>query len=53
LKAIAFRAFERDLGRMLMRSNGAALHLAGTLRLNTWQGRSEAQLVIEDGAVAS
>jgi len=53
LKAIAFRAFERDLGRMLMRSNGAALHLAGTLRLNTWQGRGEAQLVIEDGAVAS
>jgi single-stranded-DNA-specific exonuclease len=50
LKAIAFRAFETELGRALMRSSGAALHLAGALRLNAWQGREEAQLVIEDAA---
>ncbi len=52
LKAIAFRAFESDVGRALMRSSGAVMHLAGCLRLDRWQGREEVQLVIEDAAAA-
>lgn len=50
IKAIAFRAAETDLGRVLLASRGAVLHLAGHLRRDTWQGRNETQLVIEDAA---
>lgn len=48
LKAIAFKAVDSDLGIMLLNSQGAAIHVAGTLRLDTWQGRNEAQLIIDD-----
>ncbi len=48
LKAIAFKAADSDLGVMLLNSQGAALHVAGTLRLDSWQGRNEAQLIIDD-----
>lgn len=50
LKAIAFRSLATELGRVLLTPGGPALHLAGHLRLNRWQGREEVQLVIEDGA---
>ena len=50
IKAIAFRAAENELGRALLSNRGAVLHLAGHLRRDTWQGRSESQLVIEDAA---
>jgi single-stranded-DNA-specific exonuclease len=53
LKAIAFRALGEELGRALMaRDRAGALHLAGRLKLDTWQGREEAQLQIEDAAPA-
>lgn len=50
LKAIAFRCVDSDLGVALLQSQGQALHVAGTLRLDTWQGRNEAQLIIDDAA---
>lgn len=50
LKAIAFRCVDSDLGVALLQSQGQALHVAGTLRLDSWQGRNEAQLVIDDAA---
>ncbi len=52
LPAIAFRAFDSDLGRLLLHSSGAALHVAGALRRNDWQGRAGVQLVIDDAALA-
>ncbi len=50
LKGIAFRAFESELGRALLDHRGRTLHLAGHLRHDTWQGRNEVQLQIEDAA---
>ncbi|MGE0119710.1 MAG: single-stranded-DNA-specific exonuclease RecJ [Dongiaceae bacterium] len=53
LKAIAFRSAGDPLGQALLRGGGAPLHLAGTLRVDSWQDRSEVQLIIEDGAAAA
>ncbi|WP_207479043.1 single-stranded-DNA-specific exonuclease RecJ [Arenibaculum pallidiluteum] len=52
LKAIAFRALETDLGRLLLKSAGAPLHLAGYLRPDRWNGADGVQLTIEDAAPA-
>ena len=50
IKAIAFRATETALGPALLQSGGMALHLAGHLRTDSWQGREDVQLVIDDAA---
>jgi single-stranded-DNA-specific exonuclease len=50
LKAIAFRCVGQPLGSALLNSRGAALHLAGHLRIDRWQGRESVQLIIEDAA---
>ncbi|MDX1581050.1 MAG: DHHA1 domain-containing protein, partial [Alphaproteobacteria bacterium] len=54
LKAIAFRALEEPLGRLLLTAgrDKKTLHIAGTLRADRWMGREEAQLFIEDAAPA-
>ena len=52
LKAIAFNCADSDLGHLLLTAAGRRLHLAGTIRADTWQGRTEAQLVIDDAAPA-
>jgi len=52
LKAIAFRSATDPLGRALLGGGGAPLHLAGTLRLDSWQDREGVQFVIEDGTPA-
>ena len=52
LKAIAFRALDSELGQVLMQSGGRALHVAGHLRADTWQGRNGVQLMLEDAAFA-
>jgi single-stranded-DNA-specific exonuclease len=51
LKAMAFRAADSDLGMALLQNAGASMHLAGTLRAETWQGQTSVQLTIEDGAL--
>ena len=53
LKAIAFRSLENELGRALLQRSGPALHLAGHLRADRWQGRNDVQLLIDDAAIAS
>ncbi len=53
LKAIAFRSVADPLGQALLRGGGAPLHLAGTLRLDSWQGRESVQLIVDDGAPAA
>ncbi len=52
LKGIAFRCAETPLGRALLEKGGVALHLAGHLRADNWQGRENVQLFIEDAAPA-
>lgn len=53
LKAIAFRAVNTPLGDALLNAGGVTLHVAGHLRLDTWQGRNGVQLLIDDAAVSS
>lgn len=52
LKGIAFRAMDSDLGPALLNHGGQALHIAGQLRADDWQGREDVQLFIEDAALA-
>lgn len=53
LDAIAFRAFETELGPKLETNIGSRFHLAGKLDLNHWQGRTTAQLRLDDAASTS
>jgi len=53
LKAIAFRSLANGLGSALLQAKGSAMHVAGKLRLDTWNGRRQAQLHVEDAAPAS
>jgi single-stranded-DNA-specific exonuclease len=52
LNAIAFRAAGNKLGAALLAGGGAPLHVAGTIRLNRWNGLETVQLRIEDAAMA-
>ncbi len=51
LKAILFRAGETPLAAALL-ARPAALHVAGHLRINRWQGQESAQFTIIDAAHA-
>jgi single-stranded-DNA-specific exonuclease len=53
LKAIAFNCADSELGYALLNTQGRRIHLAGSLREDNWQGRTDVQLVIEDGAWAA
>ncbi|MDG2241978.1 MAG: single-stranded-DNA-specific exonuclease RecJ [Rhodospirillaceae bacterium] len=53
LKAIAFNSADSELGYALLNTQGRPIHLAGCLREDNWQGRSDVQLVIDDGAWAA
>lgn len=52
LKAIAFRAADKPLGRALLQAGGLPLHVAGKLRADNWMGRDEVQLLVDDAAPA-
>jgi single-stranded-DNA-specific exonuclease len=52
VRAIAFRAADQPLGRALIQAAGAPLHLAGTLKLDWWEGRPRVNFHIEDAATA-
>jgi len=52
LEAIAFGAFDTELGPALASRSGARFHLAGRLELNHWNGRVTPQLRLEDAAQA-
>ena len=53
LKGIAFRALEGDLGPALLKSSGRPIHVAGQLRPDDWNGRSDVQIMIDDAADVS
>lgn len=51
--AISFRSAGNAVGQTLLQSGGLPLHVAGALRLNRWQGRTEVQFQIDDAASAA
>ena len=51
LQAMAFRAADTDLGRMIGENRGSAVHIAGTIGANTWNGRTTPQMRIVDVAL--
>ena len=53
LDAIAFGAFDTNLGPELENHGGARFHLAGRLEINHWGGRQIPQLRLEDAVRAS
>lgn len=48
LKAVAFRAANTRLGKELLAGYGHKLHIAGKIKLDSWQGNERAELIIED-----
>ncbi len=50
LEAIAFRALDQPLGKLLLEAGGMPVHVAGQLRRDTWGGRNRVHLTIEDAA---
>ena len=52
IKAVAFRTLDTPLGAALLGSRGRTLYLAGTLQRDTWQGRDQAEIHLEDCAFA-
>jgi single-stranded-DNA-specific exonuclease len=50
LSAIAFRAAETPVGRLIAEAKGRAIHLAGHLRRDSWRGGDAVQLVGDDAA---
>jgi single-stranded-DNA-specific exonuclease len=51
LSAIAFRAAGQPLGQTLLQSRGQALHAAGTLSIDRWNGGERVQLRLIDIAL--
>ncbi|WP_390913258.1 single-stranded-DNA-specific exonuclease RecJ [Pseudosulfitobacter sp. SM2401] len=52
MEAIAFGAFDTNLGPAIEQHGGARFHLAGRLDINTFRGRQSVQLRLEDAARA-
>jgi len=53
LQAIAFRAVGTPLGEGLLAARGQAVHAAGRLKRDDWNGQVRIQLQIEDAAAAT
>jgi single-stranded-DNA-specific exonuclease len=50
LDAIAFRAAEQPVGELLLGNSGMPLHVAGSLKRDTWGGRDKIEVFIDDVA---
>jgi single-stranded-DNA-specific exonuclease len=50
VKAMAFRSADKPLGQLLIESRGKNIKIAGTIRNNHWNGRTSAEIFIEDAA---
>jgi single-stranded-DNA-specific exonuclease len=53
VNAIAFRAIGQPLGHALLQNRGGALHAAGTLSIDRWNGAERVQLRLVDVADGS
>ena len=47
-KAVAFRVAQQPVGQAILKSKNHLFHVAGTLRLDTWGGRNETVVYIDD-----
>lgn len=50
LDAVAFRAVGHPVGETLLAAGGMPLHVAGTLKRDSWGGREKIELMIDDVA---
>ena len=50
IDGIAFRAVGQPLGETLLGTGGLPVHVAGTLRRDSWGGRERIELMIDDAA---
>ncbi|HUS95255.1 MAG TPA: single-stranded-DNA-specific exonuclease RecJ, partial [Hyphomicrobiaceae bacterium] len=50
LDAIAFRAAGQPIGDLLMNTGGMPIHVAGSLRRDTWGGRDKIEIFVDDAA---
>lgn len=50
LEGVAFRAVGQPLGDLLQNTGGMLVHVAGSLKRDTWGGREKIELTIEDAA---
>lgn len=48
LKAMAFRCADNEMGKALLNGSGQSFNLVGSLRRDNWQGRNQAQFIIDD-----
>ena len=53
LNAIAFRSAGQPLGQALLKSRGQAVHAAGTLSIDRWNGGERVQMRLIDVAMPS
>lgn len=50
IEGVAFRAVGQPLGDLLVGTNGMPIHVAGSVKRDTWGGREKIELTIEDAA---
>ena len=50
LEGVAFRAAGQPLGDLLLNTSGLPIHVAGTLKRDSWGGREKIELMIDDAA---
>jgi len=50
IEAVAFRAEETPVGDLLLNNGGMPLHIAGSLKINSWGGRTKVEMIIDDVA---
>lgn len=48
IKAMAFRSSETPLGQLLLHGRTRSMSVAGTMRINSWQGRESVDFFIDD-----
>ena len=51
IKAIAFRAADSEMGEIMLKKQGAPMHVVGFIRINSWNGNENAELHIKDVAL--
>ncbi len=53
VQGIAFRALQSELGALLLGAKGRSLHVAASIKTDTWQGNVRVQAQIRDAALAT
>ncbi len=53
IKAMAFRSADQPLGQLILKSRGRQIHVAGTIRKNSWNGNVSAEIFIDDAAIVA